>query len=158
MALAALIILAGMSPLFPHPENFAPFTAIAVFAGVTFASGRAALIAPLLAIVLKDIVLEFMYRAGLTQSYGFYTEMWVIYGALALVALVGRLARGTRSPMVIAAATLTGSCLFFLITNLAVWASGGIYPRTMVGLMECYTAAIPFFRNSLFGDCCYSFV
>ena len=60
--------------------------------------------------------------------------------------------------MVIAAATLTGSCLFFLITNLAVWASGGIYPRTMVGLMECYTAAIPFFRNSLFGDCCYSFV
>jgi len=42
--------------------------------------------------------------------------------------------------------------MFYLVTNFAVWAWGALYPRTWSGLIACYTAAIPFFRNSLIGD------
>jgi hypothetical protein len=149
---------AGLTRLLPHSENFAPFTAIAVFAGVTFASGRAALFVPLAALLLKDAILEVLYRQGLNTSWGFYPDMWVVYGTIALIALLGRLAQGTRSPLVIAGATLGGSCIFFLVTNFAYWASGQDYAYSFAGLIECYTLALPFFRNSLMGDVCYATV
>lgn len=53
--------------------------------------------------------------------------------------------------MVIGGTTL-GAIIFFLLTNAAVWAFGTMYPHTLSGLMESYTMAIPFFRNSLLGD------
>ncbi|MBI5326062.1 MAG: hypothetical protein HZB41_12450 [Ignavibacteriae bacterium] len=31
----------------------------------------------------------------------------------------------------------------------------GLYPQTYVGLINCYTMAIPFFRNSIIGDLTY---
>jgi hypothetical protein len=52
--------------------------------------------------------------------------------------------------------TLASSLMFFGVTNLAVWAAGSLYPRTLVGLILCYAAAIPFFRNSLIGDMAYA--
>jgi Family of unknown function (DUF6580) len=65
---------------------------------------------------------------------------------------MGRLAHGTRSPLIIAATTLAGSCVFFVVTNFAVWASGAQYPLTLEGLETCYTLAIPFFQNAVLGD------
>jgi hypothetical protein len=50
----------------------------------------------------------------------------------------------------VAAATLVGSSVFFVVTNAACWALW--YPRTLTGLAVCYVAAIPFFRNTLLGD------
>ena len=84
--------------------------------------------------------------------------MWVVYGTTALIVLMGRLARGTRSPTTIAATTLAGSCVFFVVTNFAVWAGGSLYPHTSEGLSMCYVAAIPFFRNALLGDFTYAVV
>jgi hypothetical protein len=55
-------------------------------------------------------------------------------------------------------ASITGSCLLFLLTNFAVWAGGALYPHTAGGLAECFAAAVPFFRNSLAGDCFYAAV
>jgi hypothetical protein len=46
--------------------------------------------------------------------------------------------------------------VFFLLTNFAVWAGGSLYPHTAEGLAACFTAAIPFFRNSLLGDATYA--
>jgi hypothetical protein len=40
------------------------------------------------------------------------------------------------------------------VTNFGVWATGG-YPPTFGGLVECYVAAIPFFRNTVVGDLVY---
>jgi hypothetical protein len=39
--------------------------------------------------------------------------------------------------------------MFFVISNYAVWGSGNMYPRSLSGLMACYAAAIPFYRNDL---------
>jgi hypothetical protein len=55
-------------------------------------------------------------------------------------------------------AAVTGSVLFFLITNFGVWLTDGLYPRTLDGLVICYAAAIPFFRHTLAGDAVYTIV
>jgi uncharacterized protein DUF6580 len=156
IALCGLIVLAAMTRLLPHPPNFAPITAIAVFGAIRYGSRRTAVIAPLLALLLSDLARELLYRQGLAQQWGLYRGMWAVYGATALIVLMGRLANGTRSPTTIAATTLVGSCVFFLVTNFAVWADGALYPHTAEGLAGCFTAAIPFFWNALLGDLTYA--
>ena len=158
LALAGLIVLAAMTRLLPHPPNFAPITAMAVFGAIRYGNRRTAVIAPLLALLISDLIREVLYRQGLAPQWGLYRGMWVVYGTTALIVLMGRLARGTRSPTTIAATTLAGSCVFFVVTNFAVWAGGSLYPHTSEGLSMCYVAAIPFFRNALLGDFTYAVV
>jgi hypothetical protein len=156
LALAGLIVLAALTRLLPHPPNFAPITAMAVFGAIRYRSRWAAGVTPLLALLLSDLVREVLYRNGLSRDWGLYHGMWVVYGTTALIVLLGRLAYGTRSPAAIGATTLGGSCVFFVVTNFAVWAGGSLYPPTTEGLAACFTAAIPFFRNALLGDVTYA--
>jgi hypothetical protein len=157
-ALAGLVILAALTRLLPHPPNFAPITAIAIFGAIRYGSRFAAAVVPLLALLISDLAREVLYRNGFAQEWGLYRGMWVVYGTTALIGLISRRAQGTRSPTVIAATTLAGSSLFFVVTNFAVWASGALYPLTAEGLATCYLAAVPFFRNALLGDFTYSAV
>jgi hypothetical protein len=156
LALAALIVLAALTRLLPHPPNFAPITAMAVFGALRFGKWRAAVVAPLAALFLSDLAREVLYRYGLAQEWGVYRGMWVVYGTTALIAIMCRIAHNTQSSIRIATATLAGSCLFFAATNFAVWAEGSLYPVTAEGLAACYVAAVPFFQNSLLGDFTYS--
>ncbi|MCK9408491.1 MAG: hypothetical protein M0R68_05085 [Bacteroidetes bacterium] len=138
-----LILAAAFSRLIPHPMNFAPITAIALFGGMYF-DKRIAPILPLAALMISD------YFLGVYDGI-----VWVYIGFL-LVSMLGMLASRNKSIGVIAGSTVSGSVLFFLITNFGVWQSGTFYPLTMSGLAECYVAALPFFRNSLVGDLFYS--
>lgn len=156
-ALAGLIVLAASTRLLQH-INIAPITAIAVFGAIRLSNRQLAVTVPLTALLLTDLVKEVLYPLGLSQEWGIYQGMWVVYGTTALVALMSRLAHGTQSPAVIAATTLAGSLLFFVVTNLAEWASGVLYPTTAEGLATCFTMALPFFRNSLIGDLTFATV
>jgi hypothetical protein len=137
-----LVLAAAFSRLIPHPMNFAPITAIALFGGMYF-DRRFAPILPLAALILSDAVL------------GFYDGILWVYGSFLLVTAMGMFAAQKRTVGVIAGSTLAGSVLFFIVTNFGVWQSGLFYPMTMDGLAMCYTAALPFFRNSLAGDAVY---
>src|SRR5689334_17472992 len=75
-ALAGLVVLAALTRLLPHPENFAPMTAMAVFAAARLGSRRAALLVPLLALLLSDLGKEVLYRNGLARDWGLYRGMW----------------------------------------------------------------------------------
>ena len=48
--------------------------------------------------------------------------------------------------------------MFFILTNLGVWAFDTLYPKTIGGLMDCYVMAIPFFGNTLLSSLFYSAV
>ena len=144
LALAAFILLAAATRMVPHPSNFAPITAIALFGGVQFRGKAEAFLVPLAAMFLSDLVL------------GFHSQMAGVYLSFALIVLIGRWVRGRKTASGIAGGALAGSVLFFLLTNFGVWVSDGMYPKTAQGLLQCYVAAIPFFENSLLGDAFFS--
>jgi hypothetical protein len=48
--------------------------------------------------------------------------------------------------------------VFFLSTNFAHWLFFGGYSLTLAGLFECYVAALPFAKYTLFGDLAWSAV
>lgn len=143
-ALIAIILTAALLRLLPHPPNFTPIAAMALFGGAYLSDRRVAVAAALTALFISDLFL------------GLYPEMWAIYAAMALVVLLGGFLRENRTPLRIAGVALTGSVLFFVLTNLATWALGTMYPLTLAGLVQCYTAAIPFFQNSLAGDAVFT--
>ena len=144
--LVAILFLIGFaSRLFPHPANFAPIGAIALF-GALYLPRRLAIVLPLLAVFVSDLVI------------GFYSLplMAAVYGSFVLTALIGPTIRRRRSFGAVVLATLAGSALFFLVTNAAVWGFGTLYPHTGAGLGQSYIMALPFFRNSLLGDFFYT--
>jgi hypothetical protein len=161
MILTALIVLAALMRMVPHPWNFWPMIAVAVFAGIRLSSRFMTPTVPLLALFLSDLGLEALHRCGLWRFPGLYSGMWLNYSTIALIALMSLVARGTRSPWVIASTTLAGSCIFFVISNFGVWLGNPLktgYPHTMVGLMTCYIAGLPFFGTMVVGDLLYAAV
>lgn len=158
LAVAGAIGAAALCRVIPHPPNVAPLTAMALFGGAMCASRRLAFALPLAALFLSDLLLAGLTRAHiysgwLATGWGFYKTWWAVYGATALVVTLGFWLRGReRSAPAIAVATVASSLLFFLVTNFGVWLQDGLYPLTAAGLAECYTAALPFYRNSLAGD------
>ncbi len=140
-----LIILGFASRLLPHPANFAPIGAIALFGGL-YLPKRLAIILPVVAMFVSDIFI------------GFYAWqiMLAVYGSFAIVGLIGLLVRKNKKAATVIGGTILGSVLFFLITNFAVWAFGSMYTHTFAGLTQCYTMAIPFFKNTILGDLFYT--
>lgn len=141
--LAIVLLATTASRLLPHPANFAPLSAIALFGAMMLRDRWLALLTPLLARFVSDYFV------------GFYESMWAEYLALAVIVLVGFQLRDRRSVPWIAGATVAGSVIFFLISNFGFWLTG-YYGLTFAGLMEAYVAGIPFFRGTLVGDLVYS--
>lgn len=144
IVLAGMILGAAASRLIPHPPNLTPIAAIALFGGAQFADKRVAFLVPLAGLLLSDLAL------------GFYAITAVVYASFALTVCLGFWVRRHRSVRRIALGVLAGAILFFALTNFGVWAIDSLYPKTLAGLIDCYVAGIPFFRNMLLGDLLYS--
>ena len=142
--LAGMILLAAASRLIPHPPNFSPIAALALFGGAQFADKRLAFLVPLAAMFLSDLVL------------GLHSLIPVIYGSFALIVCLGFWLRRRQNVWAIGGAAIVGALLFFVLTNFGVWAMGQMYPKTPAGLLDCYVAAIPFFQNTLLSNLFYS--
>ncbi len=141
--LIALVGLAAISRLIPHPPNVTPVAAMALFGGAAFADRRLAFLAPAAALLLSDLLL------------GFHSQMLIVYACFAVTVVFGLCLRGRPGFVALGAVTLGSSLLFFLATNFGVWLLDGLYAQTLAGLVSCYVAALPFFRNSLLGNAFY---
>lgn len=144
--LLGLICVVALTRLLPHAPNFTPVLAIALFSGAMFTDRRVAMLVPLAAMALTDLVL------------GWHATLPFVYMAVALTALLGRwIPRAGRLPLLRAGGMALGaSVLFFVLSNFAVWALQGLYPPTAEGLVACYVAAIPFFHNTLAATLLYA--
>ncbi len=142
--LITVIVAAAASRLIPHPPNFTPIAAMALFGGAYSRSVWQAFLIPLSAMALSDFLI------------GWHPLVPAVYASFALIVVIGLWLRGRKTVGRVAVAVGASSLLFFLITNFAVWAFGSMYPKSLAGLVAAYVAALPFFRNTVLGDACYS--
>ena len=138
-----LLLFGVIARLAPHPWNATPIMAIGLLAG-TYVSKRWAVLLPLGIAMVSDAVL------------GWHATMPFTWGAFALTGMLAWWIRQRPTAARIVTSALAGSSLFFIISNLGVWIAGSLYPRTAVGLAECFLAAIPFFRTELIGNLLYT--
>ncbi len=139
----AIILVAIVARVIPHPPNFAPIGGLALFSGSHFKK-KIALLIPITAMFLSDIFL------------GFHKTILFVYLSFIIIALIGGLIK-TNKWQSLLKASLVSSILFFLITNFGVWATGSMYQKNINGLTQSYVMGLPFFRNTLISDLFYSF-
>ncbi len=135
---AFLLILLGItSRLLPHPANFTPIAAIALFSGL-YLPKKFAVIIPLLALIASDFILgSYMWQV-----------MIAVYSSFMVTAFIGLTIKHNKKLSTVVGGTLFSSILFFITTNWAVWAFGTMYAHTTNGLIQSYLMALPFFKNS----------
>ena len=148
LVLTGILVCAALARLLPHPPNMTPIAAMALFGGACFTNRKMAYLLPIAAMLLSDAVL------GITR-YGtliLLSTQPVVYACILATTAIGQLIKDRRSVWQVGTGTLSGALVFFVVTNFAFWATEGLYPMTGSGLLKCYTAAIPYFQNSLAGD------
>ncbi len=154
----SLIAIAALSRLIPHPANFTAMGAIALFGGAKLAKDWKAFLIPVAALWLSDLAINNILYAQYYDSFAFFTEGFMyMASALILAVILGRFILQSPSFLKVIGASLGSSVLFFLISNLGVWASAtSPYPASIPGLLLCYETAIPFFRNEFLSTLLFS--
>lgn len=150
---SAIILVAAVSRLLPHPMNFAPLGAMALFGSAYFGNKGFGLLITMISWLISDLILNnFVYN--ISGQFVLFTEGAIyIYGSIVLIYALGTriLKKITVGRML--GGSLAASIIFFLVSNFGVWVT---YPSSYPNLMACYMAAIPFFKNTLAGDLFFS--
>jgi hypothetical protein len=140
----AMIAFAAALRVLPHPWNFTPVGAMALFAGAVIKDRRVAFLFPLVALFVGDIFV------------GFHKLMPFVYASFLVDVALGYWIREHRTAGRIGGITLLGAMQFFLVSNFGVWALLGTFPHSPAGLMACYVAGLPLLANTLAGDVFYT--
>ena len=142
---------------FQSIPNFAPVASLALFAGYYFRSRMLAVLLPLSVMGMTDLVIGGYHPAMMAVVYACLAAPVFFRGVLRKWFSMG--SEGQSSTWRAAAATggllgcsLGASVWFFLATNFAHWVFYDMYAKTAAGLLQCYAAALPFFRYTLAGD------
>jgi uncharacterized protein DUF6580 len=157
LALVGMILLAAVTRLIPPLTagwlplwNFTAVGAACLFGGAYFRRTWQALLVPLVALLISDLILA-------ATVYGFHSLSQIAgnYVLFAVLALLGTTLRGRVSFLRVTSTSLAASLLFFLASNFSVWVLTDMYPHTWDGLLACYVAAIPYAQNTVLGDLFY---
>lgn len=144
-----LLLVAVLSRVIvlPHTEwlNFTAVTAALLYFGARRPWRE--MVTPMMVLMATDFCLT-TYAYHYPFHWQAYVPTWIWYAAG--IALGQILLHAKANFARVAGASLLGPTAFFAISNYAVWVvSPNMYPHTMSGLMACYAAAIPFYRNDL---------
>lgn len=134
-----LIVLGAMSRLLHLPPNIAAVTGVTLLAGYALRSVWLALLVPIAAMSLADLLL------------GWYPGVVATYAGMAAGVFIARALLPRLTVPRLVATTFLASLAFFVLSNFGTWAEGW-YGYTWEGLVACYIAAIPFWQNSLIAD------
>lgn len=137
-----LVCVAMLSRYVAHSWNFTAVAACSFVFAMLFPQSKAkALVLPVLAMLISDYVI------------GFHMTMGFVYAgfAAALIPLF-LLEKNKNQRLAKVISVVSGSAIFFVISNFGVWLMGNIYPLTVSGLVDCYIKGLPFYRTQLLAD------
>lgn len=156
---ALLIFLVVLFRIIDHPFNATPVVAILIFSAYAFKELSWKIGVPFLAILLSDIAIS---------GFNIFSQswFWVTYGAFAVIFVVAYFALKNISVLKLVSVSLFSSIAFFLISNFAIFypvsatpnPALGQYPHNLTGIVASYQAGLPFFKNMLVGDLCFTLV
>ena len=131
-------------------SGFSPLIAIALVSGFIIKQRTLSFLLPLVALFISDVIIHLLYLNGQFDFVGLYPGQWKNYLILLLCTALGWLLKG-RTYTSLAISAVGAPTVYFLASNFIVWqgASEAVYARSFSGLMNCYEAALPFYRNSV---------
>jgi len=155
--IVGLILVAAASRLLPHPSNFVPVGAMALFGAAALPKRWLALVVPVLAFYLSDLVLNNTLYAAYFEGFYWGISFYTVSAIVLMVLLGMGLLRNLKfSWLRVGGAAVAATLVFFLVTNFGVWAGGMLYPKTGAGLLAAFAAGLPFLPNSSLANLVFS--
>ena len=127
-------LILALSRIIPHPPNFTPILACAIVAPLLVKDRYVGMAIPIVAMFFSDIII------------GFHPYQLVVYSSILLISIFSPM---KKNYIKLGFTAIGASVWFFITTNFAVWIIWDYYPKTIEGLIYCYTLAIPFFTNTI---------
>jgi len=147
--LVVVLVAWGISGRFwIETPNLKPIGAAALMAGFLLRDIRWAIAVPLLSLAISNLWLG-GYPLGVA---------FAVYASSLIYAMLGVWAGSKPAQSVVAGLVqalglaFVGSLQFFLLTNFAVWLCSGWYGPSLAEGVQCFVAAIPFYKWTLLGD------
>lgn len=149
-----LILMAAVTTVWLYPISFTPMIAIALFSGSVIRDKKFALVVPLAALFLTDVLFESFHIAA-----GFYGWAQLAdYATLIIITLISSFMI-RRSVMNIVSFAVINCVVFYLLSNTANFLISNsvyhTYPQTFAGYLENMLQGIPFMRMQLVSTACY---
>ena len=141
----SLILILAFARLIPHPPNFTPIIAVAIMSGYLFRNIYLSLTILTLAMLITDSVI------------GFYNNMFFVYLSLFIIVFIFFKISEKIKLKNLFIYGFFGSLIFYLVSNFGVWYLTNMYEKNLNGLIYCYIAAMPFFKNTLFSTIIFSY-
>lgn len=149
-----LLVLAILTRVVPH-HDWLNFTAVGG-ALLYFGARRSwrEMLVPLAALMVTDYCLTvFSYHYSFVWTA--YIPTWAWYAAVMVLGAI--LLKSKTTWLRVGAGVILGPTSFFLVSNYAVWLMSShtvrlatdMYPHTFSGLLTCYAAGLPFYRNDV---------
>ena len=153
----SIVLFIFFGRILPHPYNFTPLIAVTLLSSYSLSNKFLAVMIPLVGFWISDLFMNNYIYAGYFADFTVFNSgmIWT-YGAIVLVAFMGSSFLNKISTGKVVLASLSGSTIFYLISNFGVWAFSPMYTKTLTGLVQCYSLALPFYGTSLMGDLIYS--
>lgn len=160
--LSILIIVAALSRILPHSYNFTPIGAMALLGGAYYGNKILAFAVPLITLYISDFFINnFIFRSFFPDKEGliFFSDFMIYtYLGTALMVLLGKVLLKKVNFQRLLGGAIGASMIFFLISNFGVWLGSVVYPKSLMGLILCYEAGLPFLSSSLLGNLVFTFV
>ena len=150
---AATVLLTIVARLLPHPANFTPVAAMALFGGALVSRKWLSVFAVVIAMIISDLMLNsWVYNMPASISYfGDTMTIGVYLGIISMVVLGWFFKPESASHKNVLGFSISSSLLFWTISNFFCWPGNPIYTQDLSGLLQCYIAAIPFL-SAIAGD------
>lgn len=150
MVAFVVLVLAVLSRLLPHALGVSAWGVTAMGGGLLFYGSRLGVRSRWMAMLAVPVIAATDWYLT-TVVYGFpfkvssYLIPWVWYAAVACFGSM--LLYRRRTVLRVGGAAVMSATGFFVLSNGLVWLSGTMYPKTAAGLLSCYAAGLPFYRN-----------
>jgi hypothetical protein len=137
--LLGIFLVLSASRFIPHPPNFTSLIALSFY--VPLFLGKRFIPALLICFVITDILI------------GLHSNVIFTWGSVIFISLISYFFQKNIYTRILG--VISGSLVFYLISNFGVWSSG-YYGYSLDGLLICYIAAIPFYSNTLISTLLYA--
>ena len=160
LVLVLIILIAALSRLIPHMHNFSPIGAICLFGAAFFKSKWKSFVVPLLATWISDLYINNVIYAKYFTSFTWFHSgaLWSFSSYIVIILFGSYLLRKKLSLLNLGVGSVGAGLIFFIISNFGVWISGLMYEKSLLGLINCYILALPFYGNTLISTLIFSII
>ena len=131
--------------LIDHPWNFTPVIAFGILSGYYLKNVIYGCTLIITSMILGDLIIGFHYLILFT------------YVGLLFSVIIGKYLKQLKTVQLFLSSIIS-SLVFFTVSNFGVWLLSGFYAKSFQGLVDCYIAGIPFFRNTLISTIIFVFI